>query len=468
MHSGGGGVGCRETSETDEGIIMINTNIGFLASCVMVFAAASGVTAQGTTHETTLFQNVRVFDGTGLTTPMNVLVEGNQIARISAEPIDAGAETVQVNGDDRTLMPGLIDAHWHTFMARPSMALATQAPFTFITLLAGAEAEATLMRGFTSVRDLGGPAFGLKLAIDRGVVVGPRIWPSGAMLSQTGGHGDFRMLSEIPATPAILSYPERMGMSAIVDSPDEVRKRTREQLLQGASQIKLTVGGGVSSPYGPLDTVQLSVDEIRAAVEAAENWGTYVTVHAYTPKAMRNAIEAGVKVIDHGQLADEEVVKMMAEKDIWWSLQPFLGGESGNQHADAERQANSAKVASGTDRAFALAKQYNIKVAFGTDILFDAARAARQGTQLEAMTRWYSPAEVLKMATADNAALLALSDRRNPYPGKLGVVEVGALADLLLVDGDPVADITLLSDPGKNLLVIMKNGKIVKNSLATK
>lgn len=437
-----------------------------LTSGLVALATVAVAETPSAANSSIVFDNVRIFDGTGLTEPMNVLVEGNQIARISAEPIDTGAGALHVTGDGRTLMPGLIDAHWHTFMARPSMALATTASFTFITLLAGAEAEATLMRGFTSVRDLGGPAFGLKQAIDRGVVSGPRIWPSGAMISQTGGHGDFRMLSEIPATPDTLSYPERVGMSAVADSADEVRKRTREQLLQGASQIKLTAGGGVSSPYGPLDTVQLSVEEIRAAVEAAENWGTYVTVHAYTSEAMRNAIEAGVKVIDHGQLADEDVVRMMAEKGIWWSIQPFLGGDSGNQHADAERQASSARVASGTDRAFELAKQYGIRVAFGTDILFDAGRAARQGTQLEAMTRWYTPAEVLKMATADNAELLALSGRRNPYPGKLGVVEAGALADLLLVDGDPTTDITLLADPARNLLVIMKDGQIVKNMLA--
>lgn len=447
---------------------MIKKISRLLAVSFIAFTTVSAVNAQNAQAETVVFENVRIFDGAALTAPMHVLVEGNQITQISEQQIDSNETAVHISGDGRTLMPGLIDAHWHTFMARPSMALASTAPFPFITLLASAEAEATLMRGFTSVRDLGGPAFGLKLAIDRGVVAGPRIWPSGAMISQTGGHGDFRMLSEIPATPDTLSYPERVGMSAVVDSPDEVRKRTREQLLQGASQIKIIAGGGVSSPYGPLDTVQLSVDEIRAAVEAAENWGTYVTVHAYTPEAMRNAIEAGVKVIDHGQLADEEVVKMMADKDIWWSIQPFLGGESGNQHADAERQANSAKVASGTDRAFELAKKYNIKVAFGTDILFDAARAARQGSQLELMTRWYTPAEVLKMATTDNAALLALSDRRNPYPGKLGVVEVGALADLLLVDGDPTQDIALLADPAKNLLVIMKDGKVVKNTLSAK
>jgi imidazolonepropionase-like amidohydrolase len=211
--------------------------------------------AQTPPPQSVVFDNVRIFDGAKLASPMNVLVEGNQIAKISAEPITVAAAT-RIAGQGRTLMPGLIDAHWHTFMARPSMVMASTAPMTLITLMAGAEAQATLLRGFTSVRDLGGPSFGLKMAIDSGVIDGPRIWPSGAMISQTGGHGDFRMLHELPATPDILSYPERIGMSAIADSPDEVRKRTREQLLQGASQIKLTVGGGVSSPYGPLDTVQ--------------------------------------------------------------------------------------------------------------------------------------------------------------------------------------------------------------------
>lgn len=436
-----------------------------LISSVQVFLTVTALQAQTPSQPETIFSNVRIFDGTKLTSPRNVLVTGNQIAKISADPIVADDAAIQIAGEGRTLMPGLIDAHWHTFMVAPSMAVATTAPINFVTLLAGAEAEATLMRGFTSVRDLGGPSFGLKMAIDRGVISGPRIWPSGAMISQTGGHGDFRMLSEIPSSSGALSYAERVGMSAIVDSPDEVRKRTREQLLQGASQIKVVSGGGVSSPYGPLDTVQLSVKEIRAAVEAAANWGTYVTVHAYTPEPIRNAIEAGVKVIDHGQLADEETVKLMAEKGIWWSLQPFLDDENANQHAHGDGQASSAAVRAGTDNAYKLAKKYGVKVAFGTDILFDAARAAQQGSQLATMTRWYTPAEILKMATADNAELLALSDRRNPYPGKLGVVEEGALADLLLVDGDPITDITLLADPGNKLLVIMKNGQIFKNKL---
>ncbi|MCX5578123.1 metal-dependent hydrolase family protein [Kaistia terrae] len=444
---------------------MVKSIGAFLVFALGVFLAVPPLPVQAAPQSLVVFDDVRVFDGTTLTPPMNVLVEDNLIAKISAEPIITIATATRIAGGGRTLMPGLIDAHWHSFMARPTMAMAAAAPLSFITLMAGAEAEATLLRGFTSVRDVGGPAFGLKMAIDGGVIRGPRIWPSGAMISQTGGHGDFRMLFEIPTTPDQLSYPERIGMSAIVDSPDEVRKRTREQLLQGASQIKLTGGGGVSSPYGPLDTVQLSVEEIHAAVEAAANWGTYVTVHAYTSEAVRHAIQAGAKVIEHGQLVDEATAKLMAETGTWWSLQPFLADENAIQQPDAAGQARAAEVFAGTDNAYRLARKYNVKVAFGTDVLFDAALAARQGSQLATMTRWYTPAEVLKMATADNAALLALSDRRNPYPGKLGVVEVGAMADLLLVDGDPIADIGLLSDPAKNLVVIMKDGHIVKTTL---
>jgi imidazolonepropionase-like amidohydrolase len=162
------------------------------------------------------------------------------------------------------------------------------------------------MRGFTTERDLGGPVFGLKRAIDEGVLVGPRIYPSGAFISQTSGHGDFRFSFEVPRLPGrSLSYSEVEGIAAIADSPDQVRLRAREQLRAGASQIKLMAGGGVASPYNPIESTQFTEPEIRAAVEAAENWGTYVTVHAYTPRAIQQAIAAGVKCIDHGQLIDE-------------------------------------------------------------------------------------------------------------------------------------------------------------------
>jgi imidazolonepropionase-like amidohydrolase len=417
----------------------------------------------------TLFENVRVFDGrsAALSAPSNVLVRGNVIERISTAPIARAPGATVIAGGGRTLMPGLIDAHWHSFMAGTAQPLLLSANPSYLHLLAARQAEATLMRGFTTVRDLGGPVFGLKRAIDEGAMVGPRIYPSGAMISQTSGHGDFRFGFELPRTPGgPLSNSEREGISAIADSPDEVRLRAREQLRAGASQIKLMAGGGVSSQYNPIESTQFTEPEIRAAVEAAENWGTYVTVHAYTPQSMQMSIRAGAKVIDHGQLTDEETVKLMAEKGIWWSLQPLTYDAEVFARMSPVSQKKALQVFEGTDRAYRLAKKYNVKTAFGADILFDAGAASRQGRYLAMLTRWMSAAEALKMATADNGELLALSGFSNPYPGKLGVVQEGALADLLLVDGNPLENIALVEDPDKNFMVIMKDGRIFKNALA--
>jgi imidazolonepropionase-like amidohydrolase len=266
-----------------------------------------------------LFQNVRVFDGKSgaLSGPSNVLVRGNKIERISAAPIptDRSAKTQIIEGSGRTLMPGLIDAHWHAMLIRPNPAQAIAGDAGYNNIAAGVEATDTLMRGFTTVRDVGGPVFGLKSAIDSEIIAGPRIFPSGAVITVTGGHGDFRQLSELPRTiGGTLSRMEQLGGSMVVDSPDEVRLRVREQLMQGASQIKLTAGGGVSSPFSPIDVSTFTEAELRAAVEAAENWGTYVTVHAFTPTAIQRAIAAGVRCIEHGFLMDEATAKLIAEK----------------------------------------------------------------------------------------------------------------------------------------------------------
>ena len=433
---------------------------------LLILCASAG--AQPNTA--TLFQNVRVFDGKNetLSQASNVLVLGSVITIVSTADItiDPKLAITVIAGGGRVLMPGLIEAHWHAMMVAPTLSTAMTADMGYLNLLAAQEAEATLMRGFTTVRDMGGPTFGLKRAIDEGIVAGPRIYPSGAFISQTAGHGDFRQLSEIPRTPsAPLSHAERMGVAAIADSPDEVRLRTRENLMQGASQIKLMAGGGVSSPFGPLDTTQYTEAELRAAVEAAEDWGTYVAAHAYTPRSIKRAIDAGVLCIEHGHLLDEATAKLMADKGIWLSLQPFLDDEDANPvHSPASR-ARQLEVIAGTDRAYALAKRFRIKTAFGTDVLFDARLAGRQGAQLAKMVRWYTPGEALKMATGDNGQLLALSGLRSPYPGKLGIVEEGALADLLLVGGNPLENIELVADPAKNFVVIMKDGKIFKNLL---
>jgi imidazolonepropionase-like amidohydrolase len=433
-----------------------------------IVLSAGGALAQA--PATTLFENVMVFDGSsaGLTGPTNVLVEGNLITRVTDEPVAVDPATTTIAGEGRTLMPGLIDAHWHTIMARPTPDQVINGDIGYTNLVAGAEATDTLMRGFTTVRDLGGPAFGLKRAIDEGIVVGPRIYPSGAMITVTSGHGDFRQLWELPRSlGGPPSRVEALGGAAIADSPDEVRLRAREQPMLGASQIKLTAGGGVASPHSPLDVSTFTLEELQAAVEAAGNWGTYLAVHAYTSEAVQRAIAAGAKVIEHGHLIDEATAQLMAEQGIWLSTQPFLDDEDAIPlPPGSEQAAKQQEVIAGTDRAYALAKQYGIKTAFGTDTLFSKALADRQGAQLAKLVRWYTPAETLAMATSINGDLLQLTGLRNPYPGRLGVVEEGALADLLLVDGDPLADIELIADPERNFVVIMKDGVIYKHAAA--
>jgi len=440
-----------------------------LVSAALCFAYPS--LPQAAPTSAVLFQNVRLFNGTDkLTIPTNVLVVGGKIAKISTGPIAApnGSTLITIDGAGRTLMPGLIDAHVHMLFNSLSQMAIMLSDIGFVNLASGKAAGDMLMRGYTSVRDLGGPSFGLKKAIDLDMVVGPRIWPSGAMISQSGGHGDFRLPTDLPAAPGSFTHSEQVGATEIADDPATVRRRVREQLALGASQIKLMAGGGVASSYDPLDVTQYTVEELHAAVEAAENWGTYVTVHAYTPRAVRQAIEAGVKCIDHGQLLDDATAKLMAEKGIWWSLQPFTDDKPSAYPEGSFNRTKQLTMFAGTDTAYGLAKKYAIKTAWGTDILFDAENLAAQNLQLTKMVKWYTPTEVLKMATADNAELLALSGPCNPYPGKLGVIEEGALADLLLVNGDPIANIKLLEVPGKNLVLIMKDGKIYKNTVGDK
>jgi imidazolonepropionase-like amidohydrolase len=434
-----------------------------LASIVMSLAVWPPARAQQS--PAVLFQNVRIFDGKNgaLSPPSNVLVRNNKIEKISAAAITA--DGLVMSGGGLVLIPGLIDAHWHAMLVRPTPVSALNGDVGYNNRLAAAEATSTLMRGFTTIRDLGGPTFGLKQAIDEGLVAGPRIYPSGAVITITSGLGDFRQLSDLPRTiGGMLSRMEKLGASMVADSPDEVRLRAREQLMQGASQIKLTAGGGVASPFSPLDVSTFTEPELRAAVEAAENWGTYVAAHAYTPVSIQRSIAAGVKCIEHGHLMDEATARLMAEKGIWLSTQPFLDASAASGLGPAE-QDKLRQVVTGTDTVYALAKKYRIKTAFGTDVLFSQALAERQGAMLASLTRWYTPAETLIMATSTNAELLSLSGKRNPYPGRLGVVEEGALADLLLVDGNPIDNIKLIEDPAKNFLVIMKGGKIYKNLL---
>jgi imidazolonepropionase-like amidohydrolase len=416
----------------------------------------------------TLFTNVHVFDGKAEKRIMNanVLVEGNLIKQVSPTPISGEGAKV-IDGGGRTLMPGLIDAHWHTTYSYLSQAEMFISDVAMITIAAVKGAEPTLMRGFTTVRDMGGNCFSLKKAIDRGMVNGPRIYPSGAPICQTSGHFDFRGPNDVPANNTDpLSYFERNGVVMVADGVPEVIKRVRENLRMGATQIKLAAGAGVSSLYDPLDVSEYTYEELKAAVDVAKTWNTYVAVHVFTDEAVQTSLKAGIKSIEHGMLLSEETLKMIKEKGAWLSIQPLLNDEDAFEFADPVSNQKFINVTEGTVKVYELAKKLGVKLAFGTDMLFDPETAAKQGKFLTKLKRWFTPYEALKMATSTNAELLALSGPRNPYPeGPLGAIEEGAYADLLLVDGNPLEDLDLVADPDENFDLIMKDGKIYKNTL---
>lgn len=438
----------------------------FLAGAVAAVAGLASGAASAQAPRRILFRGARVFDGrsgTGLARAQ-VLVEGNRIAAVDAamNPAPDGAQIIDCDG--RVLMPGLIDAHWHAIYAAVPLNVLLAGDPGIIFASATAEAGRTLLRGFTTVRDMGGPVFSFRQAIDSGIIAGPRIFPSGAMITTSGGHGDLRMPSEIPRDGDRLSLSERMGAAAIADDAGRLQQRIREQLLQGASQVKVLGGGGVSSPRSPLDTSTFSEDELRAAVAVARDWNTYVAVHAYAPKTVQRALRAGATCIEHGHLMDEATARAIAEKGVWLSMQPFLtpadtGALSGPAAERAER------LFAGTPKVYDFIRRFGIKAAWGSDLLFSAELAPRQSVMLTHLANWYSNAEALRIATSVNAELLALSGLRSPYDGRLGVIEAGALADILVVNGDPVADIRLLEDPAQNLAIIMKDGRVHKNTL---
>lgn len=421
--------------------------------------------AQEKSEKRILFSNVRVFDGISpqLSQPVNVYIKGNKIEKIDAKTIAVSGDVVRIDGKGKTLMPGLIDVHVHLTFGAMTMEQMMSPDFSEETAMkfVGQSAEATLMRGFTSVRDAGGPIFPLKTAIDKQQIKGPRIWPSGATISQTAGHGDFRTPNE--KSRRFFGKPSRaelLDATFIADGRDEVLTATRENLRFGASQIKVMAGGGTSSAYDPVDVTQYTLDEMKAAVEAAEDWGTYVMVHAYTPRAVQRAIEAGVKCIEHGQLLDEETLQIMAEKGIWLSTQNLL--ESSPEMSEM-RLEKRKPVIEGQKKIWPMAKKLNVKLAWGTDFLFEPELNKEQNEYILKLQPWFTNAEILKMVTHDNGELLQLSGLRSPYPGKIGVIEEGALADVLLVDGNPIQDLTVITKPDTKFLVIIKDGVIYKN-----
>jgi imidazolonepropionase-like amidohydrolase len=391
-----------------------------------------------------LFTNVKIFNGADeeLITGKDVLVESNLIKAIGSG-LAVASDVQFIDGGERTLMPGLTDAHVHLMLNDAPAKSIYEETWVYVGAQSVAAAKAMLLRGFTTVRDVGGPVGGLKQAIDEGLVEGPRILPSGPYITQTSGHADLET-SKFKLSPYFAGVPDKMeimGWGFVADGVPEVQKAAREVLRTGSTQIKVMAGGGVSSYYDPLDTTQYTLEEMKAIVTEAENWGTYVAVHAYTDKAVRICIEAGVKSIDHGPFLTEETLKLMADKEV--------------------RQVNE-----GSANLLKWAKKHGVKIAWGTDLFGPPAKQAQQPEEFIARAEFFTPYEILKQATSDNAELFKLSGLRHPYQqGALGVVEKGAYADLLLVDGNPLQDINLMADPGRNFRIIMKDGVIYKNTL---
>ncbi len=372
------------------------------------------------------------------------------IERISTAPIAPPPGATVIDGQGRTLMPGLIDNHWHTMFAAPSMGQMLEGDLGYLTLLAAAEARATLMRGFTTVRDLGGPSFALKRAIDEGRVVGPRIYPSGAMITITGGHGDFRAPHELPRQ---IGAPPPIGgalnASQLADSPDEVRLRTREQLLLGASQIKLTAGGGVASPHSPLDASTFTEEELRAAVQAAGNWGTYVGVHAYTPQAIQRAIGAGVKVIEHGHLMDDDERPAHRREGRLAELPALRRRRLRAADAAVEHGAAAPDLRRHRSERWRWPRSTSSSWP-GAPTSCSPPPMPR--ARARCWCRWASGSRRPRCWPWPPAPMrncCSCPGPRNPYPGKLGVVEEGALADLLLVDGNPLDEPEADRDAGQ-------------------
>jgi imidazolonepropionase-like amidohydrolase len=411
-------------------------------------------------------KNVAIFDGiSDRLVPGHVLVEGRTIAAVDTSPIAEDAHTTVIDGAGRVLMPGMSDAHVHLVGMANTMADITTATQTQLAAATLARAKDTLLRGFTTVRDMAGDTVGIKIVVDAEPALGPRIYPSQAAISQTAGHGDFGFVFEPPtALGGRESRAEQIGFLRVADGADRVLAAVREQLKLGASQIKLMAGGGVASLYDPLYTLQFTPAELRAAVEAAADYGTYVATHVYNVAGIHRAVEAGVKSIEHGHLADEPTVAMLAERDVWLSTQPF----SHHDHSfpDPDRTAKDRQVCEGTEQLYRWAKKHGVKTAWGTDLLFEPDNNHRQSEMVTRLGEYFTGVEALKMVTSGNAALFRLAGERDPYgSARLGEIATGAWADMLLINGDPTTDLSLLADPAANIAVIIKDGVVVKNTL---
>ena len=423
--------------------------------------------------EVTLFKNVNVFDGKNekLLANASVLVEGNLIRQVSTGALDAPGATI-IDGGGRTLVPGFIDVHTHLTLTSAPDVVIMERPWMYTGATAGLIATQTLMRGFTTVRDAGGPAGGLKQAVDEGLIAGPRIFSSGPFLSQTGGHFDLDPSPQY-ISPYFTGVPSRatlFGWVYLADGAAEVQKASREILRTGASQIKIATGAGLASLWDPLHQWQFTAEEIAAIVYEAKKMDTYAMAHSFHPEGTRLAVEAGVRSIEHGYNTSDDVLREMKKKDVFLSTQFFLytgadPSEMGFPPGDPRRPAIEEALAN-FDDLFRRAKAIGVKMPFATDLFGAPEVQAQQPLEFTSRAQYFTPYEILVQATSMAAELLAYSGQQNPYrAAPLGVIEEGAYADLVLVDGNPLEDIALLADPENNLKLIMKDGKIYTNTL---
>ena len=435
-----------------------------------------------------VIRDVRVWDGRAdhLSEPTSVVINDNVISAIGEPNYPADAQII--SGDGRTLMPGLISSHVHLTHALVDGGVAGLESMTWedIGARAAAVAREYLMMGFTTVRDMGGMADGFKKAVDEGLLDGPRIYPAGAYISQSGGHGDLRLRSQSNSLlpRASESNLERLNMTRIADGRAEMLSAVRDNFANGAVYIKIHAGGGVASEKDPLHTIQYTPEELKAANQAVGNWGTYWTVHAYTTETVNQALDAGARCIDHAQLIDEETMKRIVREEVFLSTNlaalsdglmahPYFGNPKNPSHHKFKL------FLEGSRKFVGLVNEYQPKWVFGDDFALSSRPFMRQHIDFE---KWYAGhlfgnLFALRGMTSTAGELAALTGPLNPYPKKLGVIEVGAYADLLIVDGNPLRDLGAIGarqgwfdaphrDQNiESIRLIMKDGSIFKNTL---
>ena len=439
-----------------------------MAICAsFVFAISSIAIAQDEAPAQTLFTNVQIFDGVNEERMAgSVLVEGNLVKQVSAEAIDAPSATV-IDGGGRTLMPGLIDMHTHTGLRRG----VPDTEFMWDGQATGAMAHETMMQyldmGYTTMRDICAGSLGVARAVAAGVLTGPRLYSGGACLGATSGHSDWGPVTNLPGEQ---SNHERMGNVVIADGPRAVADAARTNFRGGATVLKVFVGGGVASQYDPLEAITYEEEEIAAAVRIAEDFGSYVCIHAYSSEAVDRALDAGVKCVEHGFLMNEATVRRMKKDDIVLSAQAFMSytafaDPAGIPGFTEESIRKGLQVHEGADQMFKWAAEHELEMFAGSDMFtYDLIpQATKNLTDLET---WFTPVQVLRMATSTAGKWLMKTGPKNPYKqGPLGVIRDGAYADIILVNGDPTAGVSVLLDHEANIPFVMKDGKIYKNTL---